>query len=75
MTMLDTKEDLKWLSEVHCKIANKYKIAVIHGNEDYPESIELYSKDDYSFQPTILVRDEEGRYVVVAWGRKTTAPV
>lgn len=75
MTILDTKEDLEWLSEVHCKIANSYKIAIIHGNEDCPERIELYSKDRYSCKPTILVRNEEGSYVVVSWGRKPQPPL
>ena len=41
---LNDPEDLAWLRDVHVgDIKIKFESAIIHGNEDAPEKIELYA--------------------------------
>ena len=42
-TFINTKRDMRWLRHTHCP-GHKAKSAIIHGNEDYPEKVELFSK-------------------------------
>ena len=43
--VIRSKTDMKWLREVHLpKLPAKYKSAVIYGNEDSPEQIEVFVK-------------------------------
>jgi len=56
MVFINTKADMKWLRDVHLpKLAKKYKSAVIRGNEDYPTSIEVYSRKEPLYTDTPLV--------------------
>lgn len=45
-TMIDTPEDVQWLRETHLKNyhgpAVNFASAVLEGNEDCPQAIELY---------------------------------
>lgn len=55
MTPLNTPEDLQWLKEVHLLKAppphpyDNFKFAILHGNEDAPDSVDLYMVEE----PTI----------------------
>lgn len=51
-TFLESNEDLKWLFDVHAKGLSpqekqRTKVAILFGNEDAPERIELYERNDY----------------------------
>jgi len=72
MTSLDTKEDMEWLASTHCKTARAYKLAILHGNEDSPDKIELFAKNDYRCKPTVFVRGDEGDYILKSFGQKST---
>ena len=55
-TFLETPNDLQWLRDTHLKNAIDlpiFTIAIIRGNEDCPESIELYVTNDYRCPPII----------------------
>jgi hypothetical protein len=43
MNVLDTREDMAWLWDVHLKTLKRAKSAVLIGNEDYPSRIDLYA--------------------------------
>lgn len=60
MTVLDTREDLDWLTDVHGVETKDAVIAVLHGNEDCPEKVEVYAHDDYRTEPVVWIADEEG---------------
>jgi hypothetical protein len=65
IALLNTAEDMRWLRDVHLpKLASKYKSAVIKGNEDWPDSIEVYEKRNplVTDQAVTFVPDEEGDF-------------
>jgi hypothetical protein len=44
-TLLNTKADMQWLRDVHLpRLSKRFKAAVIYGNEDWPNAVELYTK-------------------------------
>ena len=48
-TFINSPDDMRWLADVHLADLNiswKPRSAVIDGNEDCPESIELYPRKD-----------------------------
>lgn len=48
-TMLNTPEDMDWLISVHMgnrKELKYFQSAVLYGNEDCPEKVELYADVD-----------------------------
>lgn len=46
-SFLNTSADMKWLRDVHLPgLPAKFKSALIKGNEDYPDEIEVYYKKD-----------------------------
>lgn len=60
MEFLDCNEDLEWLFSTHlswmANHAHKFKSAILYGNEDAPERIDLYTSRDPLFEefPTIV---------------------
>lgn len=68
-TLLNTSEDMSWLWETHCKAYASHKAsflsAVLHGNEDSPNKVELYRKQSplVSDVPLVLVADSESNLV------------
>ena len=71
--MLDTDEDMKWLRDVHLpRLQAKYKSAIIYGNEDAPDRIEVYAARApvVTDEPLVFEPDDEGVYHQVA--RKKT---
>jgi hypothetical protein len=66
MLMISTPADMKWLREVHLPgLERHFKSAVIHGNEDSPGRIDVYSRKNplLSDIPLVYVRADEGGYV------------
>lgn len=60
-TLLGSKADLGWLAKVHgIRGATRYKVVVLYGNEDAPDRVELFAKDDYRCVPVVYVADETG---------------
>jgi len=60
---LNAPEDMDWLFEVHLPYRrdhDQWQSAVIHGNEDCPERIELYASADplYTDQPEVICPTE-----------------
>jgi hypothetical protein len=51
VTLLRATEDLDWLFEVHLKdmlnLRQRTFAAILYGNEDSPESVQLYGQDNY----------------------------
>lgn len=55
-TILENKEDLEWLRDVHgvdiFKDNGKRAVcAIVHGNEDCPEKVELFDRNHYKAKP------------------------
>jgi hypothetical protein len=69
-TFLESKEDLKWLSDVHYKAAILYACAILHGNEDAPSKVELFARNHFKCKPTILEANDSGNLVVTSYGMK-----
>jgi len=44
-TFLSTNEDRKWLREVHKIDIKKPQVAIMYGNEDWPEKIRVYESN------------------------------
>ena len=62
-TLINSSDDMKWLRDVHLpRLPSKYRAAVIVGNEDYPDRIEVYERRDplVTDAPVVFVADEEG---------------
>ena len=61
--VINTAEDMRWLREVHLpRLPAKYKSAIIVGNEDFPDRIEVYARRDplVTDVPVIFEADDEG---------------
>jgi len=56
--LLNTVEDMEWLLDVHVPndlaISWKPRAAVIHGNEDCPDQIDLYPRQEPLYTDTPL---------------------
>jgi hypothetical protein len=53
-TWLYPGEDFDWLKEIHGVSAHDYALAVLIGNEDAPEKVELFEEDHYLCTPVIV---------------------
>lgn len=67
-TFLENPVDMQWLSEVHYKAAYQYKCAIVYGNMDAPDKIELYARNNVDCKPTILQADAKGDLHVMQYG-------
>ena len=52
--ILKSRSDLAWLHDVHGVDIKGVKLAVIHGNEDSPERVELFERDHYQCVPVVV---------------------
>lgn len=75
MTVIDTADDMTWLAEtIPYAMAADYAIAIVHGNEDCPDKVELFRRNDYQCSPRVLERNDDetsehyGRYAVTSFG-------
>ena len=60
MVFLDTIEDLAWLTEVHGIPTAGMFGAMLFGNEDWPERVELYYADDYRACRAVYALQDDG---------------
>lgn len=67
MTALERQDDLKWLSDVHGIPTEGAAIAIIHGNEDSPNKVEVYAENDVNCVPDVYVLSGESYKLV--WER------
>jgi hypothetical protein len=69
VTNLCTKADLDWLFEVHLPAhwdrRPRVKLAVVHGNQDWPDKAELFEQDHYRCKPLVFEANEFGILVPV----------
>lgn len=54
--MLETREDLEWLSKVHGIDTHLFAGAALYGNEDSPERVELYTSNNTITKPVVYIR-------------------
>ena len=64
ITYLDTEASMAWLQEVHEVPSLGCACAMIHGNEDAPEKIELFAINDYRCPPDTYVPANGGGYTL-----------
>ncbi len=67
---LESAEDLEWLHEVHGVSVQGYACAILHGNEDSPERVEVFARNHYRCKPTIWEADDEEVLRLMSWGLK-----
>jgi len=63
--LINTRDDMSWLRDVHLpRLSTKYKSAIIHGNEDYPNQIDVYERRDplVTDKQVVYTPDDEGVY-------------
>jgi hypothetical protein len=58
-TWLYGKRDMQWLKEVHNIDTKNFTCAIVHGNLDAPEKIELYVINRFDRQPDLVINLEE----------------
>ena len=54
LVLINTQDDMQWLKDVHIPNLNlrKFKSAMVHGNEDAPDLIEVFEKRDPNVSDT-----------------------
>ena len=70
-TAINTADDMRWLREVHLpRLPAKYKSAIIVGNEDFPDRIEVYERRDprVTDVPIVFKAAEDGVFKETAKG-------
>lgn len=64
LTLLQSREDLDWLFDTalkaHNELRGKYPLAILTGNEDAPEKVMLYERDDINAPHVKFLQDEHG---------------
>lgn len=76
--LINTADDMRWLRDVHLpRLSSKYKSAMIVGNEDYPDRIEIYERRDprVSDVPVIFEANAEGIFQAKSKARHATKKV
>jgi hypothetical protein len=69
-TDITTQGDRQWLVMTHLRKSSPqlmdydFVIAVIHGNEDSPQKVELFKKDHYRCIPSVYEDDGNGTLVL-----------
>jgi hypothetical protein len=77
-TVLDRREDLEWLRDVHgvdifTEKGKRAVCAIIHGNEDCPERVELFDRNHYKAKPfRVYVQNEETRVLEIEGAGEST---
>jgi hypothetical protein len=66
-SFFDQSTDLAWLANTHMQPFSEQVMAsacaILHGNEDAPEKVELFAVNDYRCMPTVFVQNESGNLV------------
>ncbi len=73
--LLNTQECLEWLRDTH-KIGNapEYRMAILYGNEDAPEKIELYARNHYKCNPRVYEVDTKAETFTLTKTRHGSRP-
>lgn len=61
---------MAWLAETYYKAAKSYACAILYGNEDAPDKIELYARNHVACKPTVLQADVNSNLIIMQWGEK-----
>lgn len=64
-SFLHTREDLKWLEDVHGIKTENFQAAIIYGNEDWPEKIECFLVNSCECTPNTYRLDAFGKAFLV----------
>jgi len=72
----DNHDNMTWLAEVHLPIAAAgFECAILYGNEDSPEKVELFARNHYKCKPVVAEYDEKADGLVVTkWGELPKKP-
>ena len=70
---LNSAEDLTWLNEVHNVSTAGYVCAVLHGNEDAPDKVEVFARNHRNCNPIVYIADENGDLSLESYGEKPKA--
>lgn len=61
VTYLETSGDLRWLRDVHnIPDACLFAAAILYGNEDDPDKVELYRDNHWKCVPVVYQRNTDG---------------
>ena len=63
--LINTAVDMEWLRDVHLKgLGSEYQSAIINGNEDCPDTIEVYLNRAplYTDEPIVFTLTPDGGY-------------
>jgi hypothetical protein len=63
ITTLTSPDDLKWLQDVHNVPATNFPVAVVYGNEDAPDKVELYAQNNCNCDPEVYTQDPQGNLI------------
>lgn len=58
-TLLNTADDLAWLSEVHGVTTDGAACAILHGTEDCPHRVHVYAVDHCDCPPVVWVATDD----------------
>ena len=63
-------DNMTWLAEVHLPIAAAgFVCAILYGNEDCPDRVELFARNHYKCKPVVAEHDDRvNGLVVTQWG-------
>lgn len=72
-TLLHTSEDFQWLASTHLRAFaslftgshHAFVLAIVRGNEDMPDTIDLFSEDHFQAPYLRFAVDEVGEYYCV----------
>ena len=67
-THIESREDLQWLAEVHKVPTDLFAVAILYGNEDCPNKVELYARDHTQCKPTVYQPNADGDLELVECG-------
>lgn len=71
-TFLESPEDMAWIAELYEPTASSYACAILYGNEDWPDKIELYATNHHKCRPTIVMMSDSGQAYVHTFGKIPT---
>ena len=60
IAFLETKEDMQWLKDCHGVETDGFACAVVLGNEDWPDKVEIYRFNSVDSERHIYRPDDNG---------------
>ncbi len=62
INVLETRDDLQWLEDVHHVPVAGVAVAILYGNEDCPDKIETFANNHYQCVPRTYRMDDNDGY-------------